>query len=73
MMNNSKSILKDAYFFVVVKSEYEVDVFKSTVMLNNDVLIKCEIPSHVLDMVGVIGWVDSDAKQFKASSSGNCL
>ena len=56
-----------------MKSEYEVDVFKSTVMLNNDVLIKCEIPSHVLDMVEVIGWVDSGAKQFKASISGNCL
>ena len=53
-----------------MKSEYEVDVFKSTVMLNNDVLIKCEIPSHVLDMVEVIGWVDSDAQQFKAASVG---
>lgn len=56
----------------VVGQQYEVDVFKTTVMLNNDALVRCEIPSHVGDMVAVIGWVDSSGDQIQFSSlAGN--
>jgi len=37
-----------------------VDVFKETVVLGNDALIKCQIPSFVQDFITVDGWVDSE-------------
>ena len=30
------------------------------VLLSNDVLFKCNIPSFISDFVSVIGWVDSE-------------
>lgn len=49
--------------FVVAHQRYEVDVFKETVLLGNDALMKCSIPSHVSDYLSVVGWVDSDGTE----------
>ncbi len=52
------------YDALAVAQEYTVDVFKTTVLLHNDALVPCVIPSHVGDMVHVVGWVDSLGEQF---------
>ena len=43
------------------------------VMLGNDVLFKCSIPSFVADFVTVDGWVDSEGSGYSAGqiSLGN--
>ena len=54
-------------FPVVVTSEYDVDVFKETVIRGNDALLKCQIPSFVSDLVFVEGWVDSQGNEIRAN------
>ena len=39
---------------------YETDVAKEYVILGNDALIKCSIPSFVADFVSVISWTTSE-------------
>ncbi len=37
------------------------------VILGNDVVMACKIPSFVADFVSVVGWVDSGGNQFYKS------
>jgi hypothetical protein len=48
----------------VVGSVYETHCAPESVMLHNDVLLKCSIPSFVSDFVSVEAWVDSEAETF---------
>ena len=41
-------------------SSYRVVVDEEQVMLGNEILLKCDIPSFVSDFVLVDGWVDSE-------------
>ena len=58
--------------FSVVLYVYEIDVFKENVVMGNDALMKCQIPSLVSDLVSVDSWVDSRGKELlKSDSFGN--
>ncbi len=48
---------------------YDAEVGKEHVILGNDVLIACEIPSFVGDLVQVVAWVDSQGDQFLPSNN----
>ena len=51
---------------------YEIDVFKENVVMGNDALMKCQIPSLVSDLVSVDSWVDSKGNEFlKSDNFGN--
>ena len=51
---------------------YEVDVFKENVVMGNDALMKCQIPSLVSDLISVDNWVDSKANELlKSDDYGN--
>ena len=39
---------------------YETDVGPEYVLLGNDVIFKCKIPSFVDDFVHIINWIDSE-------------
>ena len=41
------------------------------VILGNDVLLKCDIPSFATDFVSVVDWVDSEGVSLRQSSLGN--
>lgn len=56
--------------FAVVNQNYEIDVFKETVIKGNDALLKCQIPSFVSDLVQVQGWVDSNGNNIQRNSQG---
>ncbi len=43
----------------MVHQEYECYVEMEHAVLGNDALFRCKIPSHVADLVSVVGWVDS--------------
>ena len=47
------------FFAAVFTHDYEVDVFKETVIRGNDAILKCQIPSFISDLVTVDSWVDS--------------
>ena len=42
---------------------------ESYVILGNDALVKCDIPSFVADLVQVSGWIDNEGKEFLPSTS----
>lgn len=61
------------YYYVpvpVATHRYEVDVFKETVILGNDALLKCQIPSFVSDYVRVEDWQDSEGSMLSSSTHG---
>ena len=57
-------------FFAAVHQGYQtpgpVDEY---VILGNDALVKCTVPSYISDFVSVVGWVDSEGNDFHPSSS----
>ena len=57
----------------MVVQSYETDVFKENVILGNDALMKCSIPSFVADSVEVMSWVDSEGNEVasKQDTFGN--
>ena len=58
--------------FSVVLYIYDVDVFKENVVMGNDALMKCQIPSLVSDLVSVDSWADSKGNEIlKSDSFGN--
>ena len=58
-------------FISVAMSSYRVDVGVAQVILGNEVLLKCDIPSFASDFVSVQDWVDSEGITYSRSSQGN--
>ena len=62
--------------FSAVVQKYDATVSREDILLNNDVLFKCGIPSFVADFVSVVGWADSEGSNYNAedlSALGNLL
>ena len=49
---------------------YETDVPKKYVVHGNDVLLSCELPSHVADLLRVTAWLDSEGHELGQGSFG---
>lgn len=49
-----------ALFILVSAQRFEIDILRESVIIGNDALFKCSIPSFVADFVTVTGWVDSE-------------
>ena len=50
---------------------FEVDIFRESVIIGNDAIFKCSVPSFLADFVSVASWVDSEGNQLTSSRSGN--
>ena len=48
-------------YISVTSQRYEIDILRESVILGNDAIFKCSIPSFVSDFVFVENWVDSEA------------
>ena len=62
--------------FSAVVQKYDATVSREDILLSNDVLFKCGIPSFVADFVTVVGWADSEGSNYDAqdlSALGNLL
>ena len=46
-----------------------VDILRESVILGNDAIFKCSIPSFVSDFVSVEAWNDSEGKEYPKMSS----
>ena len=47
-------------FSSVVIQPYETDVGKEYVIVGNDAIMKCSIPSFVADFVTIVSWMTSE-------------
>ena len=50
--------------FAVVRQHFSTRAEDEDVILGNDVLIRCRVPSFVGDFVDVVGWINSDGVNF---------
>jgi len=65
---------KSFFALTVVFQEFKANVdHESYAILGNDVLIKCELPSFVADMVTVANWHDSEGNEYHPGSYGNFM
>lgn len=71
--------LKDLYvlskyihlMFSVTQQRFEIDILRESVIVGNDALFKCSIPSFVADFVSVTGWLDSEGDMSSFGPLGN--
>lgn len=63
------------FFFAVVSQDFKVHVALETyVIIGNDAILKCEVPSFEADLVSVANWVDeANEKVFLPGSRGNVM
>ena len=50
---------------------YTTQLLDEYVIIGNDALFKCTIPSYITDFVYVVSWVDSEGNTILASNSNN--
>ena len=53
-------------FHLAVSQSYNTETHNEYVVLGNDAILKCNIPSFVGDFVSVTGWVTSEGTQLKS-------
>ena len=54
--------------FLVVSQEYSTKAEDEYVIVGNDVLMKCKVPSFVSDQVTVINWIDNEGETLYSGS-----
>ena len=57
----------------MILQKYLVEISNEHIILGNDAIFKCSIPSFVSDFVSVKAWVDNEANAFEINSNGNYL
>ena len=50
---------------------FEIDILRESVIVGNDAVFKCSIPSFVSDFVSVVSWLDSEGQAYSMGSMGN--
>ena len=58
----------DCFIILVTSQRYEIDILRESVIVGNDAIFKCSIPSFVSDFVFVDAWIDSEANILGSSS-----
>jgi hypothetical protein len=53
----------------VVKQDYLTEASNEYVILGNDALVKCHVPSFVSDLVDIHSWTDNEENIFMKSST----
>jgi hypothetical protein len=66
----------NGYFFFffpkVISQDFKAQVIQeSYVILGNDALVKCDIPSFVADLVQITGWNDNDGNEYIPTANNN--
>ena len=62
------------FYFSVVHQDYSSEASNEYVIVGNDALMKCIVPSFVSDLVEIIAWTDTEENIFykQSSSWGTC-
>ena len=59
-----RAIRLQSFSFSVAMQTYRVDVGVAQVIIGNEVLLKCDIPSFASDFVSVAAWIDSEGVSY---------
>ena len=70
MLHETFFVIFNFPIFSVTSQRYEIDILRESVMIGNDAIFKCSIPSFVSDFVFVDSWVDSEANSLGLASLG---
>ena len=65
-----KTNTKCRFFISVTAQRYEINILPESIIVGNDALFKCAIPSFVSDFVYVDTWIDSEANSVKSQFDG---
>ena len=57
------------HYSLVVSQSYDIYVEMEHVIFGNDAILKCKVPSHLIDFVSVSGWVDNKGNEVLPSAS----
>lgn len=57
--------------FSVVSQFYESQVYDEYVIKGNAAVLKCHLPSFIVDHVEITEWIDSDGGHYKHDIAGN--
>ena len=60
-------------FFSVSSQVYETHILPESVIHGNDAILKCSIPSFVVDFVSIAGWIDSEGNQLGGRNLASSL
>ena len=52
----------------MTNQKYEINVHPESIIVGNDAILKCSIPSFVTDFVQVEAWIDSEANILGSNS-----
>ena len=66
---NDRKFINNITLFLVVEQGYTTEPSNEYIVRGNDALMECEIPSYVADMIEVVGWVDSEATEYRVSNN----
>lgn len=47
----------------MTKQHYEAHILPESIIVGNDGILKCSIPSFVADFVSIVSWVDSEGNE----------
>ena len=56
--------------FSVTAQRYEINILPESIIVGNDAIFKCSIPSFVSDFVYVETWIDSESNSLHSSFIG---
>ena len=57
--------LKFFFSISVILQDYQTEISNEHIILGNEAIFKCSIPSFVSDFVTVEAWLDNEAKSFE--------
>ena len=57
----------------MTNQKYEINISPESIIIGNDAIFKCSIPSFVTDFVFVEAWIDSEANSLGLSTFGNLI
>ena len=61
------------YHISVTSQRYEINILPESIIVGNDAVFKCSIPSFVTDIVSVQSWIDSEAQELGSPGFGTLL
>ena len=67
----SKGERSKLFKFSVTGQQYETHILPESVMVGNDGMLKCAVPSFVADFVSITAWVDSEGINLGRGRSGH--
>ena len=56
-----------------VTQNYATEPINEYVILGNDVIMKCSVPSFMSDFISIVGWTDNSGNEFRVNSEDQKL